>query len=407
MFAIIIWIILFMTLVLIHELWHFISAKKSWVKVHEFGIGIPPKLFTLFKDKDWTEYTVNLLPLWWFVRLKWEDPTNPDDLNSKDSFLSAKLWKKLIILFGWVTMNLIFAWILFSLAFMNWVKPINIMPENMLWMKLESESYLMPSLKFAKENNLIKGWQDAIKTLVLYVQTWSTAEKIWIKENDLITSVNNTEINWFQFVPDYLKINNLCWQEITVWIKRWTENLNLIWKIPTDWCKLWIYPVPDIKKTDINELKMNPINAMWSAIWEIKAESILTFKMLWNIWSNLLSFNKEKIKSSVEKMSWPVWAVKVWEIIIKEYWFWQYLAFGAMISLALALFNVLPLPALDWWRAFSILIQAITKAKAEVYFKIENYLNLTFFILLLGLWVYIILLDLVRFWWINIPWISW
>jgi regulator of sigma E protease len=52
-----------MALVIIHELGHFWAAKKSGVKVLEFGIGIPPKLFTYHTDKSGTEYTINLIPL--------------------------------------------------------------------------------------------------------------------------------------------------------------------------------------------------------------------------------------------------------------------------------------------------------------------------------------------------------
>ena len=92
------WFSIFMLLVILHELGHFVSAKKSWVKVLEFGLWIPPKICTLFKDKSWTEYTLNRLPLWWFVRLKGEDPQNSEDFNAKDSFNSQSVLKKSIIL---------------------------------------------------------------------------------------------------------------------------------------------------------------------------------------------------------------------------------------------------------------------------------------------------------------------
>ncbi|MBU0626603.1 site-2 protease family protein [Patescibacteria group bacterium] len=52
-----------MLLILIHELGHFIAAKRSGVKVEEFGIGIPPKVIKLWTDKDGTDYTLNLIPL--------------------------------------------------------------------------------------------------------------------------------------------------------------------------------------------------------------------------------------------------------------------------------------------------------------------------------------------------------
>jgi regulator of sigma E protease len=54
---------MFMALVLLHELGHFISAKRNGVKVLEFGIGIPPKVCKLRTDKSGTQYTLNLLPL--------------------------------------------------------------------------------------------------------------------------------------------------------------------------------------------------------------------------------------------------------------------------------------------------------------------------------------------------------
>jgi len=100
---------MFMLLVLWHELGHFITAKKSWVKVLEFGIGIPPKLFKIRTDKSGTEYTINLLPLGWFVRLKGEDPKDEEDFKAKDSFIMAKVHKKIIILLAGITANLIIA----------------------------------------------------------------------------------------------------------------------------------------------------------------------------------------------------------------------------------------------------------------------------------------------------------
>lgn len=70
---IIVALIIFSIIVLIHEYGHFKTARIFWVKVFEFGLGIPPKAKKLWTDKSWTEYTLNWLPIWWFVRLKWEN----------------------------------------------------------------------------------------------------------------------------------------------------------------------------------------------------------------------------------------------------------------------------------------------------------------------------------------------
>ena len=84
----------------------------------------------------------------------------------------------------------------------------------------------------------------------------------------------------------------------------------------------------------------------------------------------------------------------------------MYLAFGGMISLGLAIFNLLPIPALDGGRAVGVLIQSIFGLKPEKYFNIEGYLNMLVFWLMMGLGIYIILLDLVRFWGVKIPFFS-
>lgn len=144
--TIVLGILMFMGLVIIHELGHFITAKKSGVKVLEFGIGIPPKVCRLRTDKSGTEYTLNLLPLGGFVRLKGEDPRNEQDFHAKDSFIKAKIWKKIIILLAGVTMNLILARVLFTAIFTMGTQPISILPENAL--SSHQNSYLMPTVKF-------------------------------------------------------------------------------------------------------------------------------------------------------------------------------------------------------------------------------------------------------------------
>ena len=57
-------------LVVIHEFGHFIVARRAGVKVHEFGIGFPPRALTYHKDKQGTIYTLNWLPIGGFVESK-------------------------------------------------------------------------------------------------------------------------------------------------------------------------------------------------------------------------------------------------------------------------------------------------------------------------------------------------
>ena len=98
-------------LVVVHEFGHFITSKLFGVKVLEFGVGFPPKLFGIQRGE--TEYTVNALPLGGFVRLQGEE----DDSDPR-SLLAAAPWKRLIIMAAGAFMNLILAIFLFSLALM-------------------------------------------------------------------------------------------------------------------------------------------------------------------------------------------------------------------------------------------------------------------------------------------------
>ena len=101
-------IILFFGLVVVHEFGHFIMARRGGVEVEEFGIGFPPKLFK-YKTKSGWLFTINLLPLGGFVKLKGEHDTD----TTPGSFGAASVWTKSKIMAAGVMMNLITAYILF------------------------------------------------------------------------------------------------------------------------------------------------------------------------------------------------------------------------------------------------------------------------------------------------------
>ena len=98
-------------LIVVHELGHFVTAKLAGVKVLEFGLGYPPRLFGV-KRGD-TEYTINALPLGGFVRMLGEE--DPDDPRS---LAAQPRWVRLVILSSGAFMNLVLAIFLFSLALM-------------------------------------------------------------------------------------------------------------------------------------------------------------------------------------------------------------------------------------------------------------------------------------------------
>ncbi len=153
--SVFLFLVVLFVLILVHEWGHFIVAKKTGMRVDEFGIGFPPKLFGIKKGE--TEYTFNALPIGGFVKIfgeNGEEPFSPvesgandrrseanaeageggtkavlkstsnsrsaDSRNNPDSrsFSSRPKWAQALVLIAGVVMNILFAWVLFSVTYM-------------------------------------------------------------------------------------------------------------------------------------------------------------------------------------------------------------------------------------------------------------------------------------------------
>ena len=391
--AIIAWILMFMVLIILHELWHFTAARKSGVKVLEFWIWIPPKICKLWKDKKWTEYTANAIPLGWFCSLKWEDPSNPEDFNAPDSFMSAKFWKKIIILLWWVTANFLVARVLFTVIFTAWTQPLSILPENSI--KSESHSLLMPTYSYLQELWFMEWEKTEVPLIVTSTISGYLVEDLWLQEWDQIVSVNWLAVNSRNL---WQTLKDSIWQEINIKYTRDWETLQWSAICPIDSCILWI-TYASSQSLELHPIKYPFHKAMRIWLKEIWAEWKLTFSSLWIVLKKAFSFEKKQMQDSLNSLSWPVWVI----VVLKELMYsgdWTvYLAFAGMISLALAIFNILPIPALDGWRTLSVIIQKVFRLKKEKYFTVEWYVNTVFFIILMILWIVIIYNDFkVRVW---------
>ena len=104
-------IAIIVVLIVVHELGHFVTAKLAGVHVLEFGLGYPPRLWA--KKLGETEYSLNALPLGGFVRLMGEeDPSDPRSLARKPRLV------RLVVLGAGSLMNFLFAIALFTVVFM-------------------------------------------------------------------------------------------------------------------------------------------------------------------------------------------------------------------------------------------------------------------------------------------------
>jgi regulator of sigma E protease len=127
----IIFIIILGLLIFVHELGHFVTARRNGIKAEEFGFGFPPRAFGFLRDEKtgkWkfipgnrevtsknTLYSINWLPLGGFVRIKGEDGMGAEE---KDSFAGKGAWVKVKVLAAGVVMNFALAWLLLAVVFM-------------------------------------------------------------------------------------------------------------------------------------------------------------------------------------------------------------------------------------------------------------------------------------------------
>jgi regulator of sigma E protease len=141
MITLLVFLAVLAVLVLSHEWGHFIVARRNGMKVEEFGFGFPPRMVGLrrfARQKKWqvvwgsrrirreieegkkdlpTLYSINWLPLGGFVKIRGEDSTDPN-ANDSDSFATKKPWRKASVLVAGVLMNIIVGAILLSVGFM-------------------------------------------------------------------------------------------------------------------------------------------------------------------------------------------------------------------------------------------------------------------------------------------------
>ena len=382
---VILWIVVFMVLVVLHEFWHFIAARKCWMKVPEFWIWLPPKICNLWKDKQWTQYTLNRIPLWWFCSFEWDDPTDDKTYKNPNTLFTAPLWKRLIVIFAWVTMNFLAAFVLFTFLFRHWVQPISV---SQIAEDKWSTSYLMASPSFLREQWFLT-WEVEKWVLIQEVDEWWLWEKIGLKPNDVLLKFDGIELEYSDFF--WLMAS---WADTShiFTIQRWEIEIDTEEFVCDGTCKFDIL-ITENWNLQLNDIKFSFWWAILATFHEIWAERDLTMKTLWSLGKSLVSFNKSGMKDAFNSLAWPIWAVKMGEIIYDIWWWLLYLWFAAILSLALAIFNVLPIPVLDWWRAIWMILQKITKINPKKFFVREAYVDMVFMYILLWLGVLIAIKD--------------
>ncbi|KKW39394.1 MAG: Peptidase M50, partial [Parcubacteria group bacterium GW2011_GWA1_54_9] len=111
--SILIFILVIVALIVVHEFGHFVAAKWSGMRVDEFGLGYPPRALVIAK-KGGTLYTLNWLPFGGFVKIYGEDGLSLNQVRDSRAFSARPRILQALVLVAGVAMNLLFAYVLIT-----------------------------------------------------------------------------------------------------------------------------------------------------------------------------------------------------------------------------------------------------------------------------------------------------
>lgn len=360
-------IILFIGLVVAHEWGHFIAARRGGVEVEEFGIFFPPKLWGK-KLKGGFEFTINLLPLGGFVRLKGEN----DEDKSPGSFGAAPLSTKVKIMLAGIVMNVVVAFGLLTLLALTG------MP------KLIDNQFTV-----ASDTKTVRDVENKGVVLIDSVVDNSPAAAAGLKAGDQITSFNGQQITRPTQVGEISA--SKAGQQVPVTVLRDGQSQTFKATLNDKNTGDGYLGVASASGEKGIELQRSTWSSPVVAVGLIGQFSELTYKGIGSAIANL--FRGDTAKAS-EQVSGPVGIVA---ILNKgsELGISFILMIIAIISLTLALINILPIPALDGGRLFvTLAFRAIKKPLTK---GTEEWIHGTGFVALMLLFVLITIVDVKRF----------
>lgn len=350
-------------LVFVHELGHFFAAKKFGIKVEEFGFGLPPRLWG--KKRGETVYSINWLPIGGFVKLLGEDAEDElkdqrSKIRKKDqkrAFYARPIWQRTIVLCAGVAMNFLLAVVVISYLFTRGV----MVPTN----RVHVEKVLPDTPAEAIE--LQKG--DIIKKLKAQNADSKTDEKVISEGSDLI-----------QFTKAHLG------QVLIITIDRAGQELS--------------FSIIPRKIYGQNEGPMGIIISNYEKkiypVWEAPVKGLIeSLSISWEIAKGIgkTLWKLVTLQNLSKDVAGPIGIAQMTGEAIK---FGQgaVLEMLGLLSLNLAIVNILPFPALDGGRLLFVFIEASTGRRVRA--KWERIIHQIGMIVLLSLLFLVTVNDLMR-----------
>ena len=348
-------------LVMVHELGHFLAARIFGVRVDKFAFGFPPRIWS--KKIGETEYTVNLIPFGGYVLMYGEEGEHKTDSRS---FAHKRPWQKSIILAAGVVMNLILAWVILT------------------------SFYLFGGRGLIAGMDSYPGVTNSEHVYVTEVVAGSPAAGTGITSGDMIVSVDGVVVRDTTSVFDAVQSAKQKNPNLPVPVEYVHDGQTYNKKLDTYEEKVG---GTTVKRIGITMEERGVIRAKWYlAPWVALRETAnivwLTLTGIWGIFVNI--FTRFQVGEAV---GGPV-AIYSLSGVFARIGFSALAQFIAILSVSLALINILPFPALDGGHIAFLAIEAVRGKKIKDETK-QAVNNVGFGILLL-LMVSLVIRDLAR-----------
>ena len=421
---IVLFVISLSLLIVVHELGHLMAAKAFKVYCFEYSIGFGPKLISVKRKHGETYFSLRAIPFGGFVSMYGEGVEVPEgvEIPPERSLDNIKKWKKGIILVAGVTMNTILSIIIFLIANLCFpitevaINPVTISETNTLVDKSFKTGDLIVFPHEPTDEN--EPW-----TLPINVDGVTQNWIIW-SDKVTITKTDNTEINdvyavlktslsnytdldfsFFlkfmsidenkQIVTDYSPKSDYLKYEIPVSIRRYQEGNTQTYSDPVE---TTLVVTPKLNEDgETYSLDSTGLNLTKQSIWLGWKAFGKTFSDFGNGATAIVrTFGSIFTSSEAREGVGGIIAIGFESTsLLKNFGFANYLRLWGIISINLAIVNLLPFPGLDGWQLLVLIVEGISKKKIPD--KVKSIVSIVGLVLLFGLMILLVFKDVFKY----------
>lgn len=351
--SLIIFIVALSLLILVHELGHFIIAKKNGVRIERFALGFGPKLFSI--KRKYTEYSICLIPLGGYVKMAGDEPQEKR-AGAEWEYLSKSVWQRISIVFAGPFLNYVLAFLIFGLVFMIGNPLITTKIGDVLdEFPARTAGILKNDKIIIADGKTVKYWEEL--TEIIHNKTTGPLS--------LSVERKGRRLD-FVIIPQVKEIKNIFGQK---------QKIGLIGIRPSE---------------ETIVVKENMGRAIYLSGQKLLFITVITYKALWLMATGAMSF-KDSVTGPVGIFYITSEAAKTGFIYL--------LQIVAILSASLAIFNLLPIPVLDGGHILFLVIEKLRKKPLS--YKTQERFTQVGIAVLVTLTVFAFYSDFSRFGWLD------